>query len=104
MRQRIGKYQYIVIDLAEMYMFKLGLVNQAYYIVSRYRHLLQTREMSFVSFRQKEKIINYYLQQSICSKYHSEGVVNLNAHSYMNFQIALEMYKKTLVKTARSTG
>ena len=40
MRTKIEKYQYVVIDLAEMYLFKLGKVNQAYYIVSNYRHLL----------------------------------------------------------------
>jgi len=62
MRAKIEKYQYVVIDLAEMYLFKLGRVNQAYYIVSNYRHLLETRSISFLSFRQKRKIINYYLQ------------------------------------------
>lgn len=40
MKMRIEKYQYIVIDLAEMYLFKLGHVNEAYYIVNNYRHLL----------------------------------------------------------------
>lgn len=104
MRLRIEKYQYIVIDLAEMYLFKLGHVNEAYYIVNNYRHLLETRGINFLSFRQKKKIINYYLQENISIKYHTEGVINLNADSYMNFQIAFDKYRKILLRTAKSTG
>jgi hypothetical protein len=78
----------VVIDLAEMYLFKLGHVNEAYYIVNNYRHLLETRGINFLSFRQKRKIINYYLQENISIKYHTEGVINLNADSFMNFQLA----------------
>lgn len=104
MKERIGKYQYVVIDLAEMYALKLGLVNQAYYIVNTYRHLLRSKGISFLSFRQKERIINYYLQETINLKYRAEGVVNLNAHAYMGFQLAYETYKRTLVKTTHSTA
>jgi hypothetical protein len=88
MKLRINKYQYVVIDLAEMYLFKLGHVNKAYYIVNNYRHLLESRGVSFLSFRQKKKIINYYLQEQISIKYRTEGVVNMNADNFMNFQIA----------------
>lgn len=94
----------MVIDLAEIYLFKLGHVNEAYYIVNNYRHMLENRGISFLSFRQKRKIINYYLQESISIKYHTEGVINLNADSYMNFQVAYEKYRKTLLRSARSTA
>lgn len=87
-----------------MYLFKLGHVNEAYYIVNNYRHLLETRGISFLSFRQKRKIINYYLQENISIKYHTEGVINLNADTFMNFQIAFEKYRRTLLRSARSTA
>lgn len=84
-----------------MYLFKLEHVNQAYYIVNNFRHLLETRDISFTSFRQKKKIINYYLQENISIKYHTEGIVNLNADNYMNFQIAYEKYRKILLRAAK---
>ena len=104
MRRRVEKYQYIVIDLAEVHLFKLGRVNEAYYIVNNYRHLLEARGLSFLSFRQKRKVINYYLQESISIKYHTEGIVNLNADAFMNFQIAFEKYRRLLLRTAKSTA
>ena len=104
MRLRVEKYQYVVIDLAEMHLFKLGRVNAAYFVVSKYRHLLEARGLSFLSFRQKRKVINYYLQESIALKYHSEGAVNLPADAFMNFQLAFEKYRKTLLRTARSSA
>lgn len=87
-----------------MYLFKLGHVNQAYYIVNNYRHFLEARGISFLSFRQKRKIINYYLQENIAIKYHTEGVINLNADSFMNFQLASEKYRRILLRSARSTA
>jgi hypothetical protein len=104
MRARIEKYQYVVIDLAETYLFKLGRVNQAYYIVNNYRHLLEARGISFLSFKQKRKIINYYLQENIAIKYHTEGVINLNADNFMNFQLAFEKYRRILLRSAKYTA
>lgn len=87
-----------------MYLFKLAQVNKAYYIVNNYRQLLEDKGFSFLSFLQKKKIIYYYLQENISNKYHTEGVINLNADTYMNFQIIFERYRRMLIRSAKSAA
>lgn len=76
-----------MIDLAEIYLFKLAKVNTAYYIVDNYKQLLEDKGLRYLSFLQKKKIIYYYLQENISHKYHTEGVININADIFMNFQV-----------------
>jgi len=87
MMQQIEKYHYIVVDLAEIHLFKLGKLNLSYYIVSKFRHFLESRDISFISFNQKKKIINYYMQEKILFEYNTEGVINHHAGKFMEFQM-----------------
>jgi len=65
MIRQLEKYQHIVVDLAEIHLFKLREFNLSYYIVNNFRHFIEERNISFLSFRQKRKIINYYMQEKI---------------------------------------
>lgn len=104
MKLKVNKYQHIVIDLAEIYLFKLGQLNSAYYIVNNFKHLLEEKGISFLSFRQKKKIINYYMQEEVTLKYKTEGVTNTYADNYMHFQIEYERYRKMLLRSAHKTA
>jgi len=100
MMHQIEKYQHIVIDLAEIHLFKLRELNSSYYIVSVFRHFLDAKGISFISFNQKKKIINYYMQEEISLKYHINGAANLYAGKFMDFQMEYERYRKLLLRSA----
>ena len=87
LKLNVEKYQQIVVDLAEINMFKLGRLNEAYYLLKNFQLEIENRGMNFLSFKQKKKIIIYYLQESIIARYKTDGVTNLYADNYMNFQI-----------------
>ena len=89
-----------MIDLAEVHLFKLGELNSCYCIVNEFRHFLESRDISFLSFRQKRKIINYYMQEKIYLKYKTEGVTNQYASKFMDFQMEYERYRKLLLRSA----
>jgi hypothetical protein len=82
----------------------MGVLNESYFILSKFRHFLKTKGVSFVSFQQKQRVINYYMQQAILAKYHTEGVINLNADKFMVFQIEAERYRKLLLRSAKKTS
>jgi hypothetical protein len=69
MRRQTEKYSRIVVDLAEIHLFKLGQTNLSYYLVDSFRHHLESRGISCLSFVMKQKIIKHYLQEEMQTKF-----------------------------------
>jgi len=88
------------VDLAEIHLFKLGEVNLSYSIVGKFSHFLEERNISFLSFGQKRKILNYYMQEKILFKYKTNRAANQYAGKFIEFQIEYEQYRKLLLRSA----
>ena len=104
LRAKVDKYQYIVVDLVEVALFKLGKLNEAYYTLSNFESLLERKQTESLVFRQKSAVMKFYLEQAIGKKYKADGATNQYADKYMNFQIEFENYRKLLLRAATKTA
>lgn len=61
LQARLSKYQYLVMDLVEIQLFKLGKLNEAYYILSNFASLIERKKMQSLVFEQKRAVMRFYL-------------------------------------------
>ena len=104
MKLGFNKYQRLVVNVAEIQLFKLGRAITAYYEVDTFHELLSDKNYSYRWFELKRLIINYYVQEDITQRYKTEGAINTHAARFVEFQLQVEKYRKMLLRSAHKAA